>query len=369
MSSTDRREPVQLFCGNFEPRCKTDVKNEALKLKLDQPADNKQAEAKEQDRSARAEWAEKADVEKSVDGEAEGGGERSSSQGHFRESSSDSAKGAFSGSDLGKELLDGCMRDSSEQYQYTNEGFVDNVDPESGQQCVNYYTDLDAEGNEETFATDNVPRAKPDKLDLLEANELVVETESNFKHAFKDQIAKKRASLKKNLTDGKDKVIKRKESFKQNLEDRKETLKQNRESLKHNLSEGKEDIMRQLSLLVNKVEAGVNKRVRNIAAHIPSVTSPQAEKPPSERALEVSCDRQVSGPDSYDARHCRLEKFAFLHRILRANHHLSELHTIRCGTQIVSAASLQANRSEIWIVENRYNFLPPPLTSEKATGE
>ncbi len=81
-------------------------------------------------------------------------------------------------------------------------------------------------------------------------------------------------SLKQNL-------MQRKESLKKNLSASKESLKSNlsasKESLKHNVKGGREDLMRNFSLLVNKVEAGVNKNVRKIASHIPNALSPESE--------------------------------------------------------------------------------------------
>ncbi len=83
------------------------------------------------------------------------------------------------------------------------------------------------------------------------------------------------SSLQKDLQEGK-------ETLKRNVMQRKESLQRNlsasKESLKHNVKGGREDIMRNFSLLVNKVEAGVNKKVRKIASHIPNALSPENEK-------------------------------------------------------------------------------------------
>ncbi len=83
------------------------------------------------------------------------------------------------------------------------------------------------------------------------------------------------SSIHKDLQEGK-------ETLKRNVMQRKESLQRNlsasKESLKQNVKGGRDDIMRNFNLLVNKVEAGVNKNVRKIASHIPNALSPENEK-------------------------------------------------------------------------------------------
>ncbi len=103
------------------------------------------------------------------------------------------------------------------------------------------------------------------------------------------------SSIQNESQEGKDtlkqNLMQRKESLKKNLSASKESLKSNlsasKESLKHNVKGGREDLMRNFSLLVNKVEAGVNKKVRKIASHIPNALSPENEKVLPEGFLQV----------------------------------------------------------------------------------
>ena len=291
MSSIGSQDPVQLNVFQRDLVPASDLQAKALKLnRVSEETRTKLLVDKlaiEQVEET-TEYGEKADQEKCVQLDEQA----TKSDGHlcegqFKETILDSTKDFTQGKDLDKELLDGYMGETAEGYSggYENNSYLV---PNS-----EYYYSQESAENTDNFVLDEVPRQlSSSKLDLLEESELVIETETDFTDSIKDKILKRKESLKKNLTEGKDnikgKVLKRKESFKQNLEGKKESLKQNRESLKHNFTEGKEDIMRQLSLLVNKVEAGVNKSVRKVASHIPNVTSPEDEKPLPDGTIEVS---------------------------------------------------------------------------------
>ncbi len=309
MSSVEPPEPVQLnvFHRDLSPSG-GDLQNKARKLNLanqhegqgcapaNQNTDNNSKESVVKELAATKETVgkelqgdavvEKTDREKSVGQERLE--EQCLSEETFKETSLENATGGSESADFVKELLDGYMGDATDGYH--NFGFEDNLEEELEVPNTEV-TDLSQDNKEITEVEGSTPESGSHKLDLLEESELVIEGDTDFKDALKEKIVKRKESFKKNFTEGKDnikdKVLKRKESLKQNIDNKKESLKQNKESLKHNISEGKEDIMRQLSLFRNKVEAGVNQKVRNIAAHIPSVTSPQEVKPPPMRTLEV----------------------------------------------------------------------------------
>ena len=295
MSSIESQDSVQLnvFQGDLVPS--SDLQAKALKLNLsEQTGANvsvSKSVAEKVEEEKKAEYKEKSDQEKCVHPDEQGAkSDGHLCEGQFKETTLDSAKDFSQGNDLNKALLDGYPGEVVEEY---TRGYEDDcyLVPNSEE----YYSQ-ETEENTDSFVLDEVPRqTSSSKLDLLEESELITESETDFADSIKDKILKRKESLKKNLAEGKDslkgKVLKRKESLKQikqNFEGKKESLKQNRESLKHNITEGKEDIMRQLSLLVNKVEAGVNKSVRKVASHIPNVTSPEDEKPLPDGTIEVS---------------------------------------------------------------------------------
>ena len=310
MSSVESQDPVQLNVFQRDLVPSSDLQAKALKLNL---SDRNGAELRDKKlltENAKkdpvtedvekdllvTESKEKTDQEKVVNLDDQATkADTYLCEGHFKETTLDGAKDFTQGNDLDKELLDGYMNESVEDYAagYEDNSYVLPI-------TEDYYSQETIEITDD-FQLDDVPRHRSSKFDILEENELVIDSETDFAGSIKEKIFKRKESLKKNLTEGKDvikgKVLKRKESLKQikqNLEGKKETLKQNKESLRHNISEGKEDIMRQLSLLVNKVEAGVNKSVRKVASHIPNVTSPEDEKPLPDGTIEVCLFRNFT---------------------------------------------------------------------------
>ena len=303
MSSVESQDPVQLNVFQRDLVPSSDLQAKALKLNLsdrngaelydkklltEKPEKDTVTDTVGKD-SLVTESKEKTDQEKVVNLDDQATkADTYLCEGHFKETTLDGAKDFTQGNDLDKELLDGYMGETVEEYAagYEDNSYVLPI-------TEDYYSQETIE-NTDNFRLDDVPRQRSSKLDILEESELIIDSETDFAGSIKEKIFKRKESLKKNLTEGKDaikgKVLKRKESLKQikqNLEGKKETLKQNKESLRHNISEGKEDIMRQLSLLVNKVEAGVNKSVRKVASHIPNVTSPEDEKPLPDGTIEV----------------------------------------------------------------------------------
>ena len=304
MSSVESQDPVQLNVFQRDLVPSSDLQAKALKLNLSDRngaelydkkmlTENDEKDTVTEDDvqkdSLVTESKEKTDQEKVVNLDDQATkADTYLCEGHFKETALDGAKDFTQGNGLDKELLDGYMGETVEEYAagYEDNSYVLPI-------TEDYYSQETIE-NTDNFRLDYVPRQRSSKLDILEESELIIDSETDFAGSIKEKIFKRKESLKKNLTEGKDaikgKVLKRKESLKQikqNLEGKKETLKQNKESLSHNISEGKEDIMRQLSLLVNKVEAGVNKSVRKVASHIPNVTSPEDEKPLPDGTIEV----------------------------------------------------------------------------------
>ena len=212
MSSVESQDPVQLNVFQRDLVPSSDLQAKALKLNL---SDGNGAEVYDKkllkEKSERdavtedvkkdlllvTESREKTDQEKVVNLDDQATkADAYLCEGQFKETTLDSAKDFTQGNDLDKELLDGYLVETVEEYAggYEDNSYVLPI-------TEDYYSQETIE-NTDDFQLDDVPRQRSSRLDILEESELVIDSETDFAGSIKEKIFKRKESSEEEFNRG-----------------------------------------------------------------------------------------------------------------------------------------------------------------------